>query len=145
MMRKTVARRFSRYVVPDPMTGCWLWTGALTGQGYGSFRIAGKQIGAHRFALESVTGPLPPGACVDHLCRVRNCVNPGHLEAVSNRENVIRGVGLTAQNLRKTHCPRGHEFGGDNLRLRSDGRRVCRECIRTTARDYQRRRRAVQS
>ena len=73
---------------------CWLWTGALTGKGYGSFGQTppGGSVLAHRFAYIREFGAIPDGLVIDHLCRERRCVNPAHLEAVTNRENVVRGV-----------------------------------------------------
>lgn len=90
---------------------CWLWTGYQSaGTGYG--RIQAHRIRtslpAHRVAYELMVGPVPAGAELDHLCGVRHCVNPHHLEAVSHHENVLRGNGIAARNARKTHCPQGH-------------------------------------
>ncbi len=120
--------RFMNQVAPDPNSGCWIWTGHETGKGYGSFFLSHKKrIRAHRFSYEYFNGSIPNGLTVDHLCRVRMCVNPRHLEAVSIRENVLRGIGLSAQNARKTHCCRGHELSHENIRYY--GReRVCVPC-----------------
>lgn len=74
-------------------------------------------------------GPIPEGLVIDHLCRNRGCVNPDHLEAVTQRENILRGEGLAAANARKTHCPKGHPYSGENLYVvPSSGRRQCRIC-----------------
>ena len=111
--------------------GCWLWGGQINDHGYGLFR-AGRVYRAHRWSYEHLVGPIPEGLVLDHLCRVRNCVNPDHLEPVTHRENVLRGVGPTAANAAKTECRKGHALVGDNVRQRPTG---CREC-RTCARDY---------
>jgi DNA-binding transcriptional regulator YiaG len=70
------------------MTPCWIWTGSLNAKGYG--RCFGGM--AHRRYYEEYIGPVPEGRTIDHLCRVRNCVNPEHLEAVSHAENCRRGA-----------------------------------------------------
>lgn len=70
--------------------GCWLWNGHRESNGYGRFRHDGRRSGAHRFAYEAEVGPIPDGLTIDHLCRVRHCVNPAHLEAVTSRENTRR-------------------------------------------------------
>ena len=88
---------------------CWVWKGHLC-RGYGQFCLHGKRQPAHRAVYEALVGPVPDGLVIDHLCRNRACVNPSHLEAVSFRENVLRGVAPSAQNARKTHCIRGHKL-----------------------------------
>lgn len=112
--------------------GCWLWTGNVAGGGYGRF-YPGKpgpvSIAAHRFAYEVEVGPIPDGLVLDHTCRVRLCVNPAHLDAVTQRENVIRSEGLIADQLRQTHCKRGHPLSGSNLYIYKTERH-CRTCRR---------------
>ena len=120
----------------DP-EGCWLWTGALS-DGYGSFGIEGHRTkGAHRYAYETLVGPVPSGLQLDHLCRVRNCVNPDHLEPVTQRENLLRSEGAAARNARKTHCENGHPFDDENTSS-TNGKRRCRAC----GRESEQRRRA---
>jgi hypothetical protein len=109
--------------------GCWHWQGALE-RGYGSLSVAGKNIRAHRFSYELHVRPIPTGLVIDHLCRVRHCVNPAHLEVVESRENILRGVGATARNHRKTHCSQGHPYDEANTRIRNGGGRDCRACHR---------------
>lgn len=95
---------------------CWIWTAGKNGIGYGSFRIGSvkdgtrRQILAHRWAYVEVNGPIPDGLVLDHLCRTPACVRPSHLEAISQQENLLRGIGISAQHAIKTHCPRGHEY-----------------------------------
>jgi hypothetical protein len=107
---------------------CWIWTAGLTNNGYARFKYGGKTVMGHRFAFESVNGPIPEGLALDHLCRRRPCVNPSHLEAVTPRTNVLRGDTITGRNAVKTHCYRGHPLLGANLFVRRDGRRRCRTC-----------------
>lgn len=109
---------------------CWLWDGVLSSGGYGHVSINGKLKMVHRLAYEFCVGPIPDGLQLDHLCRVRHCMNPDHLEVVTNRENILRGEGLAAINARKTHCKRGHEFDGVDSFINSEGGRVCRICRR---------------
>ena len=113
----------------DRTEGCWLWT-ASTNRGYGQYYVKehGRAIMAHRVAYEALVGPIPPGLVIDHLCRVHACVNPVHLEAVTQRENLLRGVGASAQNALKTRCPKGHAYDDANTMI-SNGQRRCRECL----------------
>lgn len=108
---------------------CWLWIGSVNSTtGYGRIsRGAGKHIPAHRAAYELARGPIPEGLVIDHLCRVRHCVNPSHLEPVTPRENTLRGVGITAQNARADHCKRGHRLNEANIFMQR-GQRLCRTC-----------------
>ena len=111
---------------------CWLWVG-LTVEGYGRFWIgprpgmATRFTPAHRWSYERYVGLIPEGLHIDHLCRVRNCVRPTHLEPVTNRENLLRGETVTAKHAAKTHCPEGHPYAGDNL-IVDGGSRRCRTC-----------------
>ncbi len=118
----TPAERFEAKYAPEALTGCWLWYGA-TGDGYGLFGVKRRLVKAHRFSYEKHRGAIPKGMVLDHLCRNRSCVNPDHLEVVTFKENVLRGIGPTAINAAKTHCPLGHEY-----HRRADGNRRCRTC-----------------
>lgn len=96
------------YVRPS---GCWEWTGAVDLNGYGVVYGNGRMRKAHRVLYEKANGTVPHGLELDHLCRNRKCVNPDHLEPVTHRENILRGVGTAASRARQTHCKHGHEFG----------------------------------
>ena len=123
---------FESKVEPEPMSGCWLWTGRPNSEGYGRMQIDGRRQYSHRMAYAHWVGPIPEGLEIDHLCRVRSCVNPKHMEPVSRRTNILRGEGPTALHSRQTHCRRGHQLDG------FDGRR--RRCsICELARDRRRR------
>lgn len=120
--------RFARYVQRGDE--CWEWTGARNAYGYGVFKLDGRVVMAHRFSYEAEVGLIPDGLQLDHLCRVRHCVNPAHLEPVTSRENLLRGSTITAANAAKTHCKRGHEFTPENTYVDKKGRRDCRACRR---------------
>ena len=107
---------------------CWLWTSTIDTIGYGRFNLRGGYSYAHRWAYEFCVGKIPSHLQIDHLCRIRHCVNPGHLEAVTVGQNVLRGVGITAAQARQTHCKRGHEFNEENTYVKPQGGRVCRTC-----------------
>jgi hypothetical protein len=105
---------------------CWIWIGATHPKGYGRFMFFKGKVGqAHRWSYEHYVGPIPDGLDIDHLCRVRNCVNPEHLEPVTNLENHIR-AGLAV-----TECKFGHEYTPENT-YRRPGRssKECRACIK---------------
>ena len=122
MMVKFKADKFrASYKVSD--SGCWQWHGYTDRQGYGRFCLGRIQVRAHRIAWYLKHGTNPP--CLDHLCRVRNCVNPDHLEPVTNRENVVRGN--SARPVR-AECNKGHEFTEQNTYINPKGRRECRKC-----------------
>lgn len=125
-------------------SGCWLWTGAEDGKGYGATRRGVEEgsrvVHAYRWAYEALVGAVPAGLQLDHLCRNTLCVNPAHLEPVTARENWRRGESPSAQRAREAHCKRGHEFTKRNTYYWR-GKRICRAC---RAEDQaQRRRRAA--
>lgn len=133
---KPAAERFWPKVDKSSADGCWNWTGATGPNGYGYFGAPkGSSRLAHRFAYESTNGPVPEGLQLDHLCRNRRCVNPSHLEAVTQRVNTLRSESPTAINARATHCKKGHEFTPENT-LTSRGKRDCRACKLVRSKTY---------
>lgn len=133
---RTPIERFMRMVSPDPVSGCWLWTGAMS-EGYGKFSMVAlglKNLWAHRASLMLLRGveigPYP-AVCVDHKCRNRACVNPDHLELVSQKENVARAAHVRRPWLygETPQCRHGHALTPGNLRSSAKGGSKCRTCF----------------
>ena len=122
-------RLFPRLII-NPETGCLLWTGAISGGGYGYISMPGRKLlRVHRVMYELFVGPIPDGMVLDHLCRVRRCASPAHLEAVTHRTNTLRGESPAAIAVAMNACDRGHEFDLINTYWTPDGKRHCRACI----------------
>jgi hypothetical protein len=121
--------RFESKVEPEPNTGCFLWAAGLTPDGYAAFSMGDKKLRGHRVSYEHFVGPIPTDLTIDHLCRVRSCVNPAHLEAVTKRTNTLRGLSPIARYAVATHCIHGHAFTPSNTYV-FRGARYCRACNR---------------
>jgi hypothetical protein len=123
--------RFEMQHIPEPNSGCWLWLGATSPSGYGNIYAFGSSLRAHRASWVIFRGAIPAGMHVLHKCDTPSCVNPDHLFLGSHADNmadkVRKGRGVPPPVGRKTHCIRGHELIGPNVRLSTD-RRVCRAC-----------------
>lgn len=133
---KTIQKFNSKYI-PVPESGCWIWIGRLCRCDYAQVQIAGVRKMAHRAAYELFVGPIPDDMDLDHVCRVRCCVNPSHLRPLTHKENILCGAGLTAKHAKKTHCIRGHPLSGPNLRFcENKNERVCRQCNKDNARAW---------
>ena len=137
--------RFESFVSPEPNSGCWLWTGYLDAHGYARLGVVihdGRWIPrpAHQIAYEVFRGPIPDGLVLDHLCRVRCCVNPDHLEAVTNEENLKRGIrdagnkAACAKARAKTHCKHGHQYTDETTLRDKNGNRFCSICRKASFR-----------
>jgi hypothetical protein len=128
------------------MSECIEWQGARLPRGYGWFTVTlGPRrrvtMYAHRLAYELLVGPIPPGLELDHLCRNPSCIRPDHLEPVTHAENMRRGTSGDHQR-RKTHCPSGHPYVGDNVYVDPKGHRFCRPCRRIAVTRWYHRKRA---
>lgn len=123
----------------DLATPCNLWKGDKNNEGYGRLVIDGKQRYAHRVSYQLHVGPIQRGFQVDHLCRVRHCFEPRHLEVVTNRENTLRGNHPLVVVSRQSHCARGHDQRDpNNVYVRPDGRQRCRACSAMTQKERRR-------
>jgi hypothetical protein len=135
-------QRIQDKISPEPMSGCWLWTAALTEDGYGSVGTGEgtKTALAHRLVFFLLGGEMPAGTEQDHVCRVRSCVNPAHLEPVTHLMNIRRGARVAPP-----HCPKGHEYTEQNSKkynLPSGAiSRACRVCARAAKNACMKRRR----
>jgi hypothetical protein len=162
MPANTIDSILAKFVMPVTESGCWIWTGCDDGNGYGAVSFRCKRWLAHRLIYMAFIGNIPEDLELDHLCRVRCCVNPRHLEPVTRAVNVARGDGcqktvcykghskppkrhcLWCERERygwkgglpsrdRTHCPKGHEYSGvDKL-----GRRICKTCHREACRRHE--------
>lgn len=124
--------RIAAHIDPDGVAGCWVWTGATYTNGYGQSSFEGVRMMAHRAVWVALVGAIGDGLVLDHLCRVRSCVNPDHLEPVTQSENVRRANGIQRATLRAkfahiTHCPAGHSKAAENIY--TDPRTGKRRCI----------------
>lgn len=126
---ESLPRHLRRRIVRDG--DCWIASGAESHGRYQSVSIDNRSVLVHRFVYQALVGPIPDGFQIDHLCRVRWCVNPAHLEAVPPHVNNSRSTSMSAVRARQTECVNGHQLSGDNLYIRPDGRgRQCRACQR---------------
>lgn len=134
-----LADRFWSKVRKGSPTECWEWQAAVQAigrKGYGVIRVAKRNILAHRLAYELTIGPIPEGLQLDHLCRNPRCVNPAHLEPVTNWENGRRGISPPAQHARATHCLLGHPFDEANTYWTPRHTRGCRTCRKRQRAEY---------
>ena len=134
--RFSTVQKFWYYLGKQPVESCWEWPGARTARGYGTIYNGNKNVLVHRFAYENMIGPIPHGLTIDHLCRNKPCCNPAHLEVVTQRENLRRGMGWSGLNARKTHCVHGHLFDDQNTYRLKNGWRACRACALPRLRKY---------
>lgn len=131
------SQKLDFYSMPEPNTGCWIWTASCSIEGYGHVFMRGRQMMAHRASFEIHKGKIPEGLTIDHLCRNTYCINPDHLEAVPTGVNSRRSPNtIQSINAAKTKCPIGHEYTLENTYTWSDGRRECRMCKNNRSRRY---------
>lgn len=141
--RKPLLDRFREGYKVDP-SGCWLWQKYKNIYGYGMLCEGGRNgrmLWAHRVSYEFHCGPIGAGLEIDHLCRIRACVNPAHLEPVTHRTNILRGEAPSANCARQASCIRGHPFDERNTGRNKNGGRYCRACARDKRREFRARNR----
>lgn len=131
--REQIISRIEGKVERITESGCWVWLGGSSPQGYGYMRNKGKMRKAHRVSYETFVGEIPAGLEIHHVCEVRSCVNPKHLRPVTRKQNCnlcTNPKGFFNMNKAKTHCIAGHSLSGMNLYLTPNGRRQCKTCSR---------------
>jgi hypothetical protein len=132
----TNEQRFRKWVIVTP--DHWIWKGAPESGGYGQTSVGGVRVMAHRWVWEWLVGPIPEGLKLDHTCRTTLCVNPAHLEQVTQLVNVQRG--LHCFNDLRTTCVQGHDMTDPaNRKKRDRGGYRCRECALESQRKHRRR------
>lgn len=139
--RTLKVKPLDRFLSKVNKTGeCWNWVARVDKDGYGVFSLNRKNVRAHRYSYEEYKGKIGSGLVIDHLCRNKSCVNPDHMETVTNKENILRGFWGGAINHRKTHCINGHPLSGKNLYVQvKTGKRYCRTCDRRRGTEYEKR------
>lgn len=141
----SLEQRITENIVVDSSTGCWLWLGSIDGRGYAYMWVGSRNDGrthlAHRLTWELFRGPIPDGLVVTHHCRARSCVNPDHLEVVTQRDSLLHpdSLALARLNADKTHCPSGHQYDA----VRASGGRICSTCQRAAERRFRERKRVT--
>jgi hypothetical protein len=147
----TIIERFFAKVKKGAGDECWLWTASLDGKGYGQFwtGLFGSCSRAHRVSYVFARGPIPEGMSLHHLCEVKHCVNPDHLQVCTHQENMTTGKWgvkqlprCAAWQLAKTHCPQGHPLSGENALKLTGNRKQCKICLRAAQKEHMRRKRA---
>lgn len=132
-------RFWSKASVNDA-TGCWEWNAQKSHNGYARFQLESQPQRAHRVSYQALVGAIPEGMTLDHLCRVRHCVNPAHLEPVTQAENNRRAARASSRKgfplKTRTHCPVGHPYDEANTAVSRNGKRRCRACTHTRKRRY---------
>lgn len=133
----TISKFTLKYFI-NQETGCWEWTAGKSSDGHAMMYLEGKMIYAHRWSYEYYNTVIPSKYIIDHLCRVRHCVNPNHLEAVTSKENVRRGdhSRMGWNNKEKTHCPNNHEYSKENTYIKNKKYRVCATCAKEQSKNY---------
>ena len=113
--------------------GCWKYTGHIMDNGYALKSFEGRRHTAHKAYYLKYVGSVEDGLVVDHKCRNRSCVNPSHLQAITQSENLLRAI-----RPERTHCPQGHEYDQDNTYMSKGKYKVCRTCRNDSAKELRR-------
>lgn len=144
---QALVARYASDVYPEPNTGCWIWVGCTSRVGYGMIAVPKESgqpfgTGAHRVFYQALRGIIPRGMVIDHLCKVKACVNPDHMEVVTLAENTRRAQS-GSKHPKPTHCKRGHRYTAETTIVhKSDGRWECKTCTHPRKMEWQRKRRA---
>lgn len=134
-VREELKSRLLDKSMPEPNTGCWFWMGDTVKGGYGRTTIGRVKVLSHRASYECFVNKIPKGLTVDHKCNQPNCINPQHLEAITQYDNTMKGKSFSTINAQKTHCPKGHEYNQENtFYYKINARRDCKICMKERGR-----------
>jgi hypothetical protein len=143
MNNKSLKERFESKYIPEPNSGCWIWTDQCHYSGYGHFRLKNKTIRAHRMSWMIYKGEIPSNLIVCHKCDIKCCVNPDHLFLGSFKDNMVDKVNKKRHFFRKDFCKHGHKLDEKNIYSFTNkygySRRECKECMRIAARESRKR------
>jgi|JI9StandDraft_1071089.scaffolds.fasta_scaffold336360_1 hypothetical protein len=128
--KESLKNKLNDKSVYEPNTGCQFWLHDFVTGGYGRSCVGRTKVLAHRLSYVLYNGEIGEGLTIDHKCNQPSCINPNHLQAITMRENTLRGTSFSAVNSKKTHCSRGHEYTEETIFRYRDGRRECKICIK---------------
>ncbi len=142
MIKPNPERIWKFIKIPKDPNGCWIWIGCFHWNGYGQLTFDHEHYRSHRFVYEYLVDQIPKGIELHHVCENRRCVNPFHLQPLTPKEHMMKGMGIGRINIEKTHCNHGHKFTKENI-INYNGWRYCRKCKDRIDREYRNKKRQI--